>query len=75
MGRCGHSHAVSIPLLSFVSRHELTVACSLTLYEAPGGPLRASHLEDWYTSYLWSPIVDYCLIDLPGMTVERYVLP
>ena len=45
------------------------------LLEAPGEPLRTAHLEDWYSSYIWSSILDDCLLDLPGMTVERKESP
>lgn len=45
------------------------------LLEAPGEPLRASHLEDWYSSYVWSSILDDSLLNLPGMTVERKESP
>ncbi|KAH0614004.1 uncharacterized protein H6S33_005890 [Morchella sextelata] len=50
---------------------DVVIRMMLIQFEAPGEPLRASHLEDWYSSYLWSPIFDHCLLDLPGMTVER----
>lgn len=50
---------------------DLVMRMLLVLFEAPGEPLRAAHLEDWYTSYLWSPIFDQCLLSLPGMTIER----
>lgn len=45
------------------------------LFEAPNEPLRASHMEDWYTSHLWSQIIDSCLLDLPTMTLERKESP
>lgn len=54
---------------------DLVIRLVLALFEAPGEPLRAAHLEDWYTSYLWSPIFDQCLLSLPGMTIERYNPP
>ena len=41
------------------------------LFEAPGEPLRASHQENWYNCHLWSQIIDNCLLDLGGMTLER----
>ncbi|KAG0643436.1 hypothetical protein HOY80DRAFT_945688 [Tuber brumale] len=47
----------------------------LMLLEAPGEPLRTSHLEDWYSSYVWSSILDDSLLNLPGMTVERKESP
>ncbi|RPB02508.1 hypothetical protein L873DRAFT_408029 [Choiromyces venosus 120613-1] len=47
----------------------------LMLLEAPGEPLRTPHLEDWYSSYVWSSIIDDSLLNLPGMTVERKESP
>ncbi|KAG0124167.1 hypothetical protein HOY82DRAFT_494394 [Tuber indicum] len=45
------------------------------LLDAPGEPLRTPHLEDWYSSYVWSSILDDCLLNLHGMTVERKESP
>ncbi|KAA8897473.1 hypothetical protein FN846DRAFT_963666 [Sphaerosporella brunnea] len=50
---------------------DLVIRIQLMLFRAPGEPLRASHLEDWYNSNIWSQIIDNCLLDLPGMTLER----
>lgn len=47
----------------------------LMLLEAPGEPLRTAHLEDWYSGYIWSSILDDCLLNLPRMTVERKESP
>jgi hypothetical protein len=77
VGRCSDSYDVGISFAASLLRTialNSRLSCRLIQFEAPGEPLRASHLEDWYSSYLWSPIFDHCLLDLPGMTVERYVL-
>lgn len=45
--------------------------CSLRLLESHDEPLRGAHLEDWYTSHVWSSVIDDCFLDLNGMTIER----
>ncbi|KAI5814154.1 hypothetical protein BZA77DRAFT_319719 [Pyronema omphalodes] len=42
----------------------------LVLFDTPGQPLGRSHLENWYASYIWSPIIDQCFLSLPDMTFE-----
>lgn len=55
---------------------DLVIRMTLALFEDPGEPLRASyHLEDWYTSNVWSLVIDHCLVDLRGMTIERKESP
>lgn len=41
------------------------------LFEALDQPLCQRHLERWYTSRIWSPIIDQCFQSLPHMTLER----
>lgn len=43
----------------------------LPLFEAAGSPLRQSHLEGWYTTHIWSLVLDKCLLSLPYTTLER----
>lgn len=43
----------------------------LPLFEAVGNPLRQPHLEGWYTTHIWSLILDKCLLSLPYITLER----
>lgn len=50
---------------------DMVVRGMLDLWESPNQPLRTSHLENWFNSYLWSPIVDRCLLSLRDVTVER----
>lgn len=45
--------------------------CSLRLLESRDEPLRGAHLEDWYTSHVWSSVIDDCFLNLDGMTIER----
>lgn len=42
----------------------------LFLFETPGQPLCRNHLENWYTSFIWSPIIDHSFLSLPDMTFE-----
>lgn len=50
---------------------DMVIRAFVVLFDTPGQPLCGSHLEDWYSSQIWSPILDKCFLSLPGMSLER----
>jgi hypothetical protein len=43
----------------------------LILWEHDEQPLRTTHLEDWYTSNVWTRVVDDCFLSLPQVSLQR----
>jgi hypothetical protein len=43
--------------------------------KAPDSPLTRSHDEGWYRGHIWTPMIDFCVLDIANLTLRRTEVP